>query len=204
MSEDIQKDLIGVDYSKLRKYKRFDVKIDCVLHDLKLKTIERSLLTTISVGGVSVLYPKLMNKSEVVHIEFTMPNESSVSKHIEVRWSNPKKVIVKFEGKSLSGYEHGCKFILAKKNTKPEKVINCDYHLEFYRERGGILKHGYVSKISVQHLHFNTLAELRMDEKLTVNMILNEDGLFAEKKMSIKVTEIKKNGKQFSVQGIKV
>lgn len=215
----MQKDSEGIDYSKLRKHKRFDIAVECVLIDLKTNNKEKAMLTTISVGGVTLLHPELLNKGNTYDIAFTMPNGSPVTKHVEIRWLESEITNLDFKGEARDGFEHGCKFILLKEKEieveeepeKPEpkiepieKLVHCYYHLEYFREKGSILMHGYVSKIGSLHIEFSSIVELRVKEKITVNMIINDGDTLNERKMNIDVLEIKRNGKQYNVKGVKI
>jgi hypothetical protein len=223
MNDSHDKELDNIDYSQLRKHVRYNISSVCTIINLETNARTSTVLTTISVGGISFVFPEIIPAGTILRIEFDMPNGSKVNKYIEVKRFNREFHLYQSPiGVPCNGFEHGSKFILlnkdgekeeiaveVKKEVIPEKPIEevfnpCLYHIEIYRNSSEVLKHGYVIRMGRQHLYFNTLAELYQGEKIKANIVIIEDNKRAEESLFIEVNEVTKEGKLYSVKGLQV
>ena len=220
MSEDSnQEELNQIDYSQLRKHVRYDISSPCVITNLTTNAKTESILLTVSVGGISFIFPEILPTGTLIKIEFNMPNGSSVNKYAEIK--RFKREFNSFEtghGSITNGFEHGSKFILLENEANPmvtnrdpipevpkeENLRSCFYHLEFNRKNSNILRHGYINRIGDRHILFSTLVELQLGEIVMANMVFNEENNRAEKRVMIEIQNSTKEGKLFSVKGLQL
>ena len=167
MSDDLTDGLDNIDYSQLRKHNRYSITSPCKLLNIKTNIKTESFLTTISLGGISFIFPELIPIGTVLNVEFEMPNGAKVNKYIEVKRFNKELHSFKTPiGSECIGFEHGSKFVayqvkngqseviedITEVATAPKQIeevfTNCFYHLEMYRNNSNILRHAYVVKAS--------------------------------------------------------
>lgn len=220
MSEDPNDSLENIDYSKLRKHNRYNLITPCTIVNLGSNTKFETFITTISLGGISFIFPEILANGTILRVEFDMPNGAKVNKHIEIK--RFKRELKKFQtpvGVECIGFEHGSRFIIFnEKSGKPDVIEDvpvpelpkpkeeifkkCFYHLEMYRNGSNVLRHGYVVQLGEKHIFFNSWIELQKGEKIFANIVMVEDDSKKEEPIQLEVKEISKEGKLFSVKGL--
>lgn len=220
MSDDNPDGLDNIDYSQLRKHNRYNIVSPCKVTALNSNKKTETFLTTISVGGLSFLFPEIIPVGTILSIEFDMPNGSKVNKFIEIK--RFKKELKSFQtpiGIETIGFEHGSKFIVYNEKSgktdviedapevvpiKPKEEIfkQCFYHIEFYRSNSNVLRHGYAVKMSERHVFFNSWIELQKGETINTNIVMIENDQRKEEVYPIEIKEISKEGKLFSIKGL--
>jgi hypothetical protein len=209
-----------IDYSKIRKHIRYKVTTPCRIINLETKLETESYLTSISVAGVSFVFKEILPIGTILRIEFDLPNGNKVNKNVEVR--RFEKDLGEFPISSeltLQGFEHGSRFIVANQHVeatnneeiqeepvliKEEVFKTGQHHLEFYRNKGNTLRHGFVTKYSNLHLFFSSLCELSLNEILAVNFIISEEERYSQEFFSLKILEINREGKLYSYKGVNI
>lgn len=217
MNDKFDEELKDIDHSQLRKHVRYNIKTECRIFNIENKTQVDTYLTTISVGGVSFLYPEIIAKGTILRIEFDMPNGSKVNRFVEIkRFDVDVKTLQLGNGQTCIGFEHGSKFVIIQKpnadesetpktvtpSIQEEVFKNCFYHIEFFRPNSTALRHGYINRIGDKHIYFHTLTEMQPGEKLNGNIVLNDGDQKEEKRATIEIIESVKESKLYLSKGI--
>jgi hypothetical protein len=217
MSENFDDELKDIDHSQLRKHNRYNIATACRIFNIETNAQTDTFLTTISVGGVSFVYPEIIAKGSILRIEFDMPNGSKVNRFIEIkRFDVEVKTFPSALGQPCVGFEHGSKFIIIQKAKAEENEIsqakaplakeeifkNCFYHIEYYRANSSVLRHGYINRMGDKHIFFHTLAEPQLGEKILANIAINDEDYKVEKKMKIEIIEVIKESKLYLSKGV--